>query len=224
MKAEMFTGLIQKVGRLIRFKNTAEGGIITIGYDPWDTPLAEGESVAVHGVCLTVARYKQDEFACDVLSETLARTNLASKRHGAALNLERSLRVGDNLGGHFVLGHVDGIGKAISFGREGKDWILKIECDKNLLSNIVPKGSIACDGVSLTVTRITTDSFEVNLIPFTYNQTTLGRLKAGDIINLETDMLGKYVRRYLSAGEPSSKLDIDHLRKAGFFLEEETSN
>lgn len=212
----MFTGLIQKVGRLIRLKNVAEGGIITIGCDPWDTPLAEGESVAVQGMCLTVTHYEHDEFVCDVLSETLTRTNLASKPPGAALNLERALRVGDSFGGHFVSGHVDGIGKVISFEKEGTDWVLKIGCDEDLLSSIVPKGSIACDGASLTVTRITAALFEVNIIPFTYKHTTLCCLKAGDTINLETDMLGKYIRRYLSAEEPISRLDMDHLRKAGF--------
>lgn len=212
----MFTGLIQKVGQLIRLENTHSGGIITIGSCKWNTLLVKGESVAVQGVCLTVTRPERNEFACDVLGETLARTNLISKQPGAALNLERALRAGDRLGGHFVSGHVDGIGKVLSFRKQGTDWVLKIGCNKDLLCNIIPKGSIACDGVSLTVTRISPASFEVNIIPFTYKHTTLGCLKTGEAINLETDMLGKYVRKYLSAGESSSVLGMDHLRRAGF--------
>lgn len=212
----MFTGLIQKVGQLVKVENTADGGIITIGHDPWNTPLAEGESVAVQGVCLTVTRYASDQFACNVLGETLARTNLASKRPGAPLNLERALRAGDRFGGHFVSGHVDGVGKVVSVDAAGGDRSLEIGCDEELVRDIVLKGSIACDGVSLTVTGTSAVSFEVNIIPFTRYHTTLGEIEAGGTVNLETDMLGKYVRRYMEARGSESRVEMEDLRNAGF--------
>lgn len=212
----MFTGLIHKVGRLIKLENAAGRGVLTIGHDPCDTPLQEGESIAVQGVCLTVTHRRTDQFVCDVLDETLDRTNLSSKRPGASLNLERALRVGESFGGHFVTGHVDGIGNVISFTKTDGDRVLEIGCDEDLTRDMVPKGSIACDGVSLTITVVATASFRVKIIPFTFEHTTLCGLEAGNTVNLETDIFGKFVRRYFDARQQDSGLDMEDLRNAGF--------
>jgi riboflavin synthase len=212
----MFTGLIQKVGKLERLEKARGGAVVTVSHDPWDEPLVPGESVAVQGVCLSVVRAESKYFACDVLSETLKRTNLGATARGTLLNLERALRAGDRMGGHFVSGHVDGVGKVKAVTAAVRDWILNVECGEALARGIVMKGSIACDGVSLTVTAVSRTGFGVNLIPLTWQNTSLRRLKAGDAVNVETDLIGKHVRRYLETGKPESHLTLDRLREMGF--------
>ncbi len=212
----MFTGIIQKVGTLGRRVARGEGQRLTIRHEPWDTPLALGESVAVNGVCLTVAERGEADFTADVLSETLEKTSLGGRAVGASLNLERALRLDDRLGGHMVTGHVDGTGTVSAVKRTGTDWALKVVCGRELANGMVPKGAVAIDGVSLTLVTLTAEAFSVHLIPHTWEHTAFRALKAGDRVNLETDVIGKYVKRYLDAMKPGSAVTVESLRRAGF--------
>ncbi len=194
----MFTGLIEQVGRISEVSRVNMGRRLVITHEPWTAPLEIGESVAVQGACLTAATVGDGSFACDVLEETVAVTTLKSVQVGSRLNLERALALGGRLGGHLVTGHVDGQGRVGAIRRAGRDWVLAIACDADILGGIVYKGSIAVDGVSLTVSRMLDDAFEVNIIPHTWTHTTLDGLRVGDALNLETDLIGKYVTRFLA--------------------------
>ena len=212
----MFTGLIQQVGKLDR-RETVGGGLrLVITAAAWTPPLAEGESLAVNGVCLTIARLQGRKFACDVLQETLDRTSLGAKPPGCALNLERALRLGETMGGHLVTGHVDGVGTLVQKLAVGRDWSLKIACDRALLQGMVLKGSIAVDGISLTIAGLDSRSFTVHIIPFTWGNTGLSELREGEAVNLETDIIGKHVRRWLESAGASAPLTMERLRQAGF--------
>lgn len=212
----MFTGLIQQIGTLSRRETVAGGLRLVIAGLSWNPPITLGESMAVNGACLTIAHIQGNNFACAILQETLDRTTLGGKRPGAALNLERALRLGDSLGGHMVTGHVDGIGSVSSRQARGRDWTLRVTCGAGLLRGMVLKGSIAIDGVSLTITDLDERAFAVALIPFTCEHTALGKLKAGDAVNLETDLIGKHVRRTLETQQAPAPLTWDRLHEAGF--------
>lgn len=212
----MFTGLIQQVGKLVRHETAAGGLRLAVTAEPWTPPLAEGESVAVSGVCLTVAQVQGVAFACDVLQETLDRTTLAGKQPGCALNLERALRLGDPLGGHMVTGHVDSIGTLLQQRAAGRDRVLRISCAAELLQGMVLKGSIAVDGISLTIAELDAQSFTVHIIPVTWTRTSLRDLREGAAVNLETDIIGKHVRRYLASSPPAAPLTWERLQQAGF--------
>lgn len=214
----MFTGIIEKVGRLVEWDKSSGGASLRISHDPWDVPPAKGESIAVQGVCLTVTSCRQNDFVCDVLDETLAKSNLNSKASGAHLNLERALRASDRFGGHIISGHVDGTGRVISATPAGRDHVLKIECNDELMAGIIENGSVACDGVSLTVSSTGSSWFEMTIIPFTWQQTSIAYLRPDDTANIETDVLGKYVRRYLKepTAAPERRLTMENLLRAGF--------
>jgi riboflavin synthase len=212
----MFTGLIQQVGSLADVRPRGGGRSLVIRHAAWDTPLAVGESVAVQGVCLTVTACRPAEFTCDTLAETLARTTLGGLGRGARLNLERALRADERLGGHVVTGHVDGVGRVLKRQPVGPDWLLEIGCDAELLAGIVLKGSIAVDGISLTVAALTAAAFAVHIIPHTWTHTALADLTPGAGVNLETDILGKYVQRALATAAGGGGLSPERLRRAGF--------
>lgn len=212
----MFTGLIQQIGKLARRETVAGGLRLTISSTPWNPPLTLGESMAVNGICLTLAQITGNNFVCDILHETFAMTTLGAKSPGTALHLERALRLGDPLGGHLVTGHVDGIGTVSQCQANGRDWILQITCHTELLHTMVKKGSIAIDGVSLTIIALDERSFAVSLIPFTCAHTTLGHLKKGATVNLETDIVGKHIRRTLEKKQAPHPLTWERLRAAGF--------
>ena len=212
----MFTGLIQKVGRISAVATSDGGRRLRIGHAPWDTPVTEGESIAVSGVCLTVAEVTSDGFAADVLEETVSRSTLGAKQPGAPVNLERALRMGDPVGGHFVSGHVDTTGVVSRFQHDGRDRILRIACGSGFAGELVEKGSVACDGVSLTVARLGADSFEVHIIPHTREHTAFSETIAGSAVNLESDLLGKFVRRGLDGPGAPRSLTMDDLGRAGF--------
>jgi riboflavin synthase len=212
----MFTGLIQRIGTLRSLDRVGEGGRISISHGPWDDPLEIGESVAVNGACLTVVEFDDTSFVCDVLEETLQRTTLGSKAVGSLLNLERALRVSDRLGGHIVAGHVDGTGAVAAVRQLERDRVLEVSCSGELLLEMVVKGSVACDGVSLTISGLSSSSFEVNVIPHTWNETALSDLLPGAVINIETDIIAKHVRRFLDPGSGTSSISMDKLRDAGF--------
>ncbi len=215
----MFTGLIQQVGTLVR-REAADGGLRLVirGCASWNPPLSPGESIAVNGACLTAAQVEGPTFACDLLEETGVRTTLDAQPPGARLHLERALRLGDPLGGHWVTGHVDGLGTVAESAPRGRDRILRIACAPALLRGMVLKGSIAVDGVSLTIAELTDNGFTVHLVPFTCAHTALGTLAAGMAVNLETDLIGKHVARCLetAAAPAPAPLTWDRLRTAGF--------
>ncbi len=198
----MFTGLVEALGRVDRVVVENSGRRLTIcwpGLGNRGDPLELGESVAINGCCLTVVSTepKVDLFDVQAGPETLLRTNLGDRSSGALVNLERALRVGDRLGGHFVQGHVDATARLRDRGTEG-DWeFLAFEHDPGWSSLMVSKGSIAVDGVSLTLVDVTPGAFSVMLIPHTLAATTLGSLRPGDRVNIETDMLAKHVRKLL---------------------------
>lgn len=206
----MFTGLIQKIG-LVRRVSRGAGLVLEFAFDPWPTPLEEGESVAVDGVCLTVARTQPGRFTAQVLDETASRTRLGGILPGAKVNLERAVRAGEPLGGHLVQGHVDAVGTVSARMPKGRDFALRIRCGRVLAAQSVLKGSIAIDGVSLTISALGDDWLEVNVIPTTASETTLGAKRVGETVNLEADIVGKYLAKKTDAG-----LTIEKLAAAGF--------
>lgn len=207
----MFTGLIQKIGTVKRVSRGA-GLVIEIGFDPWVRPLEKGESVAVDGVCLTVVDFDDRRFTADVLKETESRTGLAGLVPGTKVNLERALRAGDPMGGHIVQGHVDCRGRILAKEPRGRDFRLRIGCGRVLAAQSLVKGSIAVDGVSLTITGVGEDWVSVDLIPTTAAETTLGAKTVGSEVNLEGDVVGKHVAR---SAQPKGLTEED-LAKAGF--------
>ncbi len=208
----MFTGLVEKTGKLVQL----EAARIAVTAGAWDAPLKEGESLAVSGVCLTLAGADHSAMWFDVLEETLQRTNLGEKKAGDRLNLERALRAGDRLGGHMVTGHVDGIGRVESLVPRGADWVLEVSVEPRLAGDMVLKGSVACDGVSLTIAGLEDNRFSVHLIPVTWKHTALSDLKPGDPVNVETDVVGKYVRRFLETGASRGRITEEVLKKFGY--------
>lgn len=211
----MFTGLIQRTGVLTKIETSAESGALTLQTGPWSPPLEKGESIAVNGVCLTVVSASINTVCFDVLMETFHRTSFRTKKIGDPLNLERALRMGDAMGGHYVTGHVDGTGTVRSVSRAGRDWVLEVDCSPELLGGMVPKGSIALDGISLTIADLRNESFTVHIIPHTWENTSLAHAAVGCLVNLETDILGKYVARSLQSTSTST-VSMDLLNKAGF--------
>jgi len=195
----MFTGLIEALGT-VRGRKEEAGGVVLEVSDPQAGPsLQLGESVAVNGACLTVVNAAGDAFSFQLGPETLARTNLGNVRLGDRVNLERALRVGDRLGGHWVQGHIDGVATITSRLREGDFEIVTFDCSRELTRQMVPKGSVAVDGVSLTLVDVVDHGFTVMLIPHTLSVTTLGFRTVNDRVNVETDILAKYAAKALLA-------------------------
>lgn len=193
----MFTGLIEAIGT-VRSSRRTSGGIRLAVETPLAAELEPGESVAIDGACLTVKTAGTDSFEADVSQETLARTTLSAARSGGRVNLERALRASDRLGGHIVTGHVDGTGRVVRQTRAGDFVEMEIEPESPLEGAILLKGSICVDGTSLTISGVGTGRFAVTLIPETLERTVLASKKAGAAVNLETDIIGKYVDEYLS--------------------------
>jgi len=194
----MFTGLVETLGTVCQLLPAGAGREL-VATASFAAELTLGESVAVNGACLTVVQHDAESFRFQLGPETIARTNLGQLRAGDRINLERSLRMGDQLGGHMVQGHVDGVGQISRRVADG-EWIMMwFRCASTLTAQMVPKGSIAVDGISLTLVDVARDDFSVMLIPHTLTVTTLGFKHPGDPVNLETDLLAKYVARALEA-------------------------
>ncbi|WP_165249492.1 riboflavin synthase [Paludisphaera soli] len=193
----MFTGLVEAMGRIEEAADEDGGRRFAVRWEGLDAPLAIGESVAVNGCCLSVVVTGPERFEVQAGPETLLRTNLGARKPGDRVNLERSLRVGDRLGGHFVQGHVDATAALRERRREGEWEFFGFEIDPAWTALMVPKGSIAVDGVSLTLVDVGPSSFSIMLIPHTLGVTTLGLLRPGDRVNIEADVLAKHVQKLL---------------------------
>jgi riboflavin synthase len=215
----MFTGIIEEIGAVASLERHAAGARLQIEAAIVMSGLQIGGSIAVNGVCLTATGIAGKSFAADLSPETLAVTNLASLRAGDVVNLERPLLPSSRLSGHFVQGHVDGAGEFVSLYPVGDgNWWLRIRVPRELLRYFVYKGSVAIDGISLTLASVEDDVIGVAVIPHTYQATSLGRLKPGSQVNLECDVIAKHVERLLQAMqlEPKSSLSIDDLKEQGF--------
>jgi riboflavin synthase len=216
----MFSGIVAEVGTVKAVEGNREAASLTIEASPAFSDVAMGESIAINGVCLTVVNHRESTFALDVSPETLRVTNLGELRPGDGVNLERSLCLNDRIGGHLVSGHVDGVGRIIDKRPEANALHYDMQVPKDLMRYIVPKGSIAVDGISLTVVACRPDGFQVTIIPHTAAVTTIGRKALGATVNLECDMLGKYVERALQArlggeGAEAGELQVSLWRRHG---------
>jgi riboflavin synthase len=214
----MFTGIIEDVGTIrgIRFAGNISILTIETSMDLTDTKI--GDSISVDGVCLTVVEMTRDSFGVEASPETLTRSTLDTASRGRRVNLERALRVGDRLGGHFVAGHVDGVGEIISVDKSPDSLIIGISAPVNMQRYIVDKGSVAVDGISLTINSLSGETFTINIIRHTAQETTLDGRNQGDRVNLEADLIGKYVERFLLQKQevPSGGITLEKLAEEGY--------
>ncbi|NLW25442.1 MAG: riboflavin synthase [Clostridia bacterium] len=216
----MFTGIVEEMGVVKNIRRGMESAVLTIEGKVVPGDLNLGDSVAVNGVCLTVVDYKDRFFEVAVMAETLRLTTLKELKPGDRVNLERALKAGGRFGGHIVTGHIDGVGVIVGQEKEDIAVVTDIQAPPEVMKYVVKKGSIAVDGISLTVVDFSQDTFQVSLIPHTAAVTTLGYKKPGDKVNLEADIIGKYVEKLLSFKENGSKssrgLDLEFLAEHGF--------
>ncbi len=211
----MFTGIIEEMGRVKALKHERGAARLTISASLVLGGTQLGDSICVNGVCLTVVERGSSEFSADVANETLKVTNLGGLQVGQTVNLERALQLSARIGGHLVTGHVDAVGRIREKRQEGNSWRVFIDAPEVVLRTIIKKGSVAVDGISLTVADVDTAGFSIAMIPHTAKLTTLGFKSAGDSVNLETDIIGKYVERLL-AGRVEGGVSLELLKKSGF--------
>jgi len=212
----MFTGIVERTGRIVSTRPGPGGKVLRIDAGPLADGCKLGDSVSVTGVCLTVTQCDRETLSFDVVAETLRRTTLGNKQSGDRVNLERSLRVGDRLDGHFVQGHIDGAATVSRVDPSPSDHLVWFDADDAFQPYLIPKGAIAIDGVSLTIAEVLDHAFSVALIPTTLERTTLSDLKPGGRVNLESDILARTIVHHLGATTASPGLSWDGLRKAGF--------
>ncbi len=207
----MFTGIIEHTGTIEALSVEANGGRVTIHAPSVAPSLAVSNSIAVNGCCLTIVDLHNGRFSADLSGETICKTSFGAKggelKRGSRVNLEQPLNAGKELGGHFVLGHVDTIGRVTHLTPEGENWWFGVQVPAEFACYVVPKGSITIDGISLTVARWQNDIAEIAVIPYTYEHTNIRGRKPGDAVNLEGDVIGKYVERYLKEGHFSARAD-----------------
>src|SRR5207249_7421871 len=214
----MFTGIIEEVGRVVRIEQRGENRHIAVEAKHAPTEMHTGDSIAVSGVCLTALDIKAKSFSADLAPETWARTSLSRIKKGALVNLELPMKADGRFGGHVVQGHVDGVGKLISFDRIGdsENWWLNIELPDEVEKYTVYKGSISIEGISLTVAQLKKNRCTVAIIPHTVEMTNLHSLKPGDPVNLEADLIAKYVEKMMKGESSQSSLTIEDLVEQGF--------
>ena len=218
----MFTGLVEGIGEVKEIQRVREDMrlIIRPQFDMSDS--REGDSISVNGVCLSIAGIQGGVFSMDVSGETLSRSTMGQLKPGDKVNLERALRLGDRLGGHLVSGHVDGVGKILKKEQKERSWLFRVGIDEGLARYTVEKGSIAVEGISLTINDCQDTYFEVNIIPHTAQETTILKKRVGDLVNIEADMIGKYVEKFFqrqsapSEAKRSSRINEEMLKKHGF--------
>lgn len=212
----MFTGIVRELGEVERIEVSVEGARLSIRAPETALRVQLGDSVAINGVCLTLVRKEGERLWFDAVRETLRRSNLGTLKPGDRVNLEDALRVGDAMGGHFVQGHVDTTGTVQRLVPQGNAIVMVIRVGEEWMRYVVPKGSVAIDGVSLTVVDVGADEFSVWLIPHTRAVTTLGLRQVGDEVNVEFDMLAKYIEKLLQARQERKGVDMELLRRTGF--------
>jgi riboflavin synthase len=215
----VFTGIVEEIGRVDTVVIGRKSARIKIHAEKVLEDVKLGDSISTNGVCLTVTEFNDSSFTVDVMAETMRRSNLGNLQKGNKINLERALKVGDRLGGHIVSGHIDGVGVINELKREDNAIWVSIGAPLEILKYVVLKGSIAIDGVSLTVAYVDDNEFKVSVIPHTQEETTLTHKKVGDKVNLECDMIGKYIEKLLVSREISScksGIDENFLRENGF--------
>ncbi|WP_080146938.1 riboflavin synthase [Marinilactibacillus piezotolerans] len=216
----MFTGIVEEIGEIQKVKTATVSSELTIRAEKVLENTNVGDSIMVNGVCLTVKNLGKNTFMADVMSETLSRTNLNTFSKGSPVNLERALTLQKPLGGHMVSGHIDDTGKITRFKNEDNAVWVTVQANTNILRYVIEKGSIAIDGISLTVAKVTQEDFQVSIIPHTAEETTLLKNNIGDLVNLECDLIGKYVEKllkYSPESEPvQNHLTESFLQKNGF--------
>jgi riboflavin synthase len=222
----MFTGIVEHIGTIEALTTASDGGRVTIRASSIAPSLAVSNSIAVNGCCLTVVALDGDRFSADLSGETLRRTsfgaNGADLKVGSCVNLEQPLTAGQEFGGHFVLGHVDGVGEVANLVAEGQNWSYGVRVPSDFMRYVVPKGSITIDGISLTVAGwflFPIPKIQIAVIPYTYEHTNIRDRKPGDAVNLEGDILGKYIERHLESRKecaPASALTVETLKNQGF--------
>lgn len=218
----MFTGLVEEIGKVKAVIKSEKSGRITLAANKVLTGLRLGDSISTNGVCLTVTEFGHGYFSVDVMGETMRRSNLKNLKIGDSINLERALKLGDRLGGHIVSGHIDGTGAIINFQDEENAVWITVKSPEKLLRYIIEKGSIAIDGVSLTVAYADNEVFKVSIIPHTKDETTLVTKRVGDEVNLECDIIGKYIEKLINPSisvltvDNNETIDMDFLGRNGF--------
>lgn len=216
----MFTGLVEEIGKIKKIDKSGNSAKITISANKILKEVKLGDSISTNGVCLTVTKFTGNEFAVDVMPETMNRSNLGDLKTGSKVNLERAMQVGDRFGGHIVSGHIDGVGYITNLKNEDNATWISIEINAGILKYIVEKGSVAIDGISLTVAYVDEKIFKVSLIPLTKEETTLLSKGIGEKVNIECDVIGKYVERLMNFNKKEEKINdkisMDFLRENGF--------
>lgn len=217
----MFTGLIEEIGTVKKIVFGSRSAEITIKASKIIYDVKLGDSISTNGICLTVTSFTGSDFTVDAMPETMKVTNLNNLKNGSRVNLERALRVGDRLGGHIVSGHVDGRGRILSFSEDDNAIWVEIGAEREVMKYIIHKGSITIDGSSLTVASLGKQSFKVSIIPLTQDETTLTSKKLGEEVNLECDLVGKYIERFTMFKEEEKEdkkgIDMDFLKENGFY-------
>ena len=213
----MFTGLVQEIGYLRTIDKKGNFQRLQVEATSIMEFLSIGDSVAINGVCQTIVDLGQDRFSVECVAETLARTTLSTIEIGQPFNLEPALRLSDRLGGHFVQGHIDDVGYLQTITEKNNEWSIHVSAPPPLLRYIAIKGSIAIDGISLTVANVNSEGFTVSVIPHTFNNTVMRYRKVGDSVNLEVDLIARYLDQLVSkANRPDSKLTLENLRQMGY--------
>jgi riboflavin synthase len=212
----MFTGIIEEIGMMKAVQKGRDWCKLTIQASAILEDVKLGDSIAVNGVCLTVTQFTKVQFTVDVMPETMAKTSLAGLKNGSPVNLERAMAANGRFGGHFVSGHIDGTGTILTRKPFGNAVLFDIGASDELLYYMIPKGSVAVDGISLTIVEVDAHSFQLSIIPHTLEQTVLAQKYAGDIVNLECDPLGKYIEKFVQTRKSKGKLTESFLAEHGF--------
>ena len=220
----MFTGIIESFGTIRRIESRGEGKVLSIGCDLDLSEVKIGDSIAVNGACLTAVSLEKHLFKVDMAPETVERTTFKDMSVGSRVNIERALKLSDRIDGHLVSGHIDGTGTISSIKKKSNAVIIRVEVGPSLASDMIEKGSVAIEGISLTINECTDNDFTVSIIPHTASITTIGLKQVGDAVNIETDMIGKYVRKYLMGSSSkndalktdTSSVSMELLAKNGF--------